>query len=83
MADHYEASVNYCALAVEARDRLTTLYEQPTRDPREVASLNGDLGDAMKLAEIHAALAIVQQLREVAHAIESAGGVDLVGLMRS
>ena len=83
MADHYEASVDYCARVLETRDALNDLYADPNRDSREVASLHGDLGDALKLAEVHATLAVVQQLREVAHAIENAGGLDVVGLMRS
>lgn len=82
MADHYEAAVDYCARAVQARDALQDLYAQPTRDAREVASLNGDLGDAMKLAEVHALLAIAQRLDDLSRSIESGGGVDLVGLMR-
>jgi hypothetical protein len=79
MADHCGSSVDYISEALAARDHLTDLYSIPPaeRDPREVASLNGELGDALKLAEIHALLEIGQQLRDVRASIESSRSVRL------
>jgi hypothetical protein len=73
MADHFGSSVDYISEALEARDHLTDLYgiTPQDRDPRQVASLNGQLGDALKLAEIHALLNIGQQLQDVRSAIEA------------
>lgn len=72
MADHFASAVDYIGDALEARDHLTDLYQIPPtdRDARQVASLNGVLGDALKLAEVHALLEIGQQLRDVRAAIE-------------
>lgn len=67
MADHFSSAVDYISEALAARDHLTDLYGIPAtdRDPRQVASLNGELGDALKLAEIHALLNIGQQLEDL------------------
>src|SRR5690242_21114273 len=41
----------------------TTLFRSDERDARLVASLHAESGTAMKLAEVHATLAVAQQLR--------------------
>lgn len=65
MADHYELSREHVEDALSARAHLTDLYQAPERDGRLVAALNGELGDALKLAEVHALLAIAQGLQSL------------------
>lgn len=66
MTDHRAAAENHIAAHRAAREHLREAYASPAgHDPRLVARLNGDLGDALKLAEVHATLAIAQQLNAI------------------
>lgn len=71
MADHYSAALVHVGEAQEARAHLTDLYRFPEHDRRVVASLNADLGEALKLAEIHALLDVGQGLRDLRSSIEA------------
>lgn len=65
MTDHRTAAENHISAVHSARDGLRELYRQPQHDSRLVARLNADLGDALKLAEVHATLAVVEQLDHI------------------
>lgn len=71
MTDHYSASVDHVEVVHAVRDDLQHLYRMPPeqRDAREVARLNHQLGDSMKLAEVHALLSVAQGLTDIYHAI--------------
>lgn len=72
MTDHYAASVDLLESVHDARAHLQDVYALPAeeRDARVVARLNAQLGDALKLADVHATLAVAQCLEDVRAAIE-------------
>lgn len=60
--DHYSQALDHINAMLESRQSLRELYRDDDRDNREVARLNHDLGDALKLAEVHATLAVVEAI---------------------
>lgn len=79
-SDHTATALTLVAQVEECQDHLNDLYELPSeeRDGNLVASLHRESGAAMKLAEIHAMLAVAQQLkalREDRSAWLTAGGI--------
>jgi hypothetical protein len=71
MTDHYSLSVDHVTVVHEVRSDLQDLFRVPpeVRDAREVARLSHQLGDSLKLADIHATLAVAQGLTDIYHAI--------------
>lgn len=66
-ADHYAQALDHIAAVHEARESLRELFGRQRRNagdrnPAEVARLNSDLGDALKLADVHATLAVVEAI---------------------
>lgn len=67
MADHKGQARECIADAEGIRAHLDDLYRVPSgeRDARVVARLNTDLGEALKLAELHALLAISDSIDDL------------------
>lgn len=65
MTTNHQKALAHISAVKAARDALGDLYRDPNRDARHVARLNSDLGDGLKLAEIHATLAVADELRLV------------------
>lgn len=68
-SDHYSQALDHIHAVQETRESLREMYREQHRDPRDVARLNGDLGDALKLAAVHADLAIVEAIDNLADVI--------------
>lgn len=69
LMNHQDLSESHVAAVRAARDALRDLYRNPNRDHAVIARLNADLGDALKLAEVHATLAVVDELRGIRKAL--------------
>lgn len=68
--DHYSRSLDHIQAVQETRESLRELYRDPGRDPRDVARLSHDLGDALKLADVHATLAVVEAIDNLADLLD-------------
>lgn len=69
--NHQERSEGHLRAVQANRDTLRNLYRDPNRNPQLVARLNADLGDGLKLAEIHATLAVADELRAIREVLAS------------
>lgn len=70
MTNHYEASMRHIDRVTSVRERLRDLYAQSLEldqpaDRNMVGLLHGELGDSLKLAEVHATLAVAQKLEQL------------------
>lgn len=65
MADHYSLSVDQLDGAKVTRSRLAAELGRPDRNPQEVGRLANQVRAQVKLAEVHALLAISQRLDDV------------------
>jgi hypothetical protein len=68
--NHYDQALDHVAAVHSTREHLRELFRQPDRSPAAVARLSADLGDALKLAGVHAALAEAAQLERIADLLE-------------
>lgn len=64
MADHYRAAVEELDEAAELTNELTVAYGRGA-DRAVIGRLHFEQGDALKRAEIHATLAVAQQLADL------------------
>lgn len=68
--DHYSKALDHIHAVHAARECLREMYRDRTRDPQDVARLNHDLGDALKLADVHATLAVVEAIDNLVDALD-------------
>lgn len=78
MADHYLKTLEHLDVAAESRDDLREEYRKPVPDPQRLRHLNAVNGRSMKLAEVHALLAIAQQLQEISSALDAEAPIPYV-----
>lgn len=70
MTTHTERSLAHIQAVTDARERLRDVYaEAHQRDERpavaQIAVLHGQIGDGLKLAEVHALLAIGEAVQNL------------------
>lgn len=65
MADHYAKSVDMLDAAKTTRSRIAGELGRPDRDQREINRLANQVRAQVKLAEVHALLAIAQSLDDL------------------
>lgn len=75
MADHYLKSLENLDIAAEARNDLREEYRKPVPDQQALRHLNAVNGRSLKLAEVHALLAIAQRLEDIGTGIDASAPI--------
>lgn len=81
MTNHIETTLALVGQVEECQDHLADLYEipAPERDARMVARLHDESRTALKLAGVHANLAVAQQIKALRDDLSSRGGRLIAG----
>ncbi|HSX68113.1 hypothetical protein [Nocardioides sp.] len=69
--NHKETAERHIAAVQTHRESLRDLYRDPNRNPQLVARINAELGDGLKLAEIHSTLAVADELAAIREVLAS------------
>lgn len=73
MADHYLRSIEHLEELADLRQELREAYAAPRQDRSRIADLHQSIGCAIKLADVHANLAVRQELQEIATSLQFQG----------
>lgn len=75
MSNHYERSVDLVYEVQQLRDNLGRAYDAPHGTSAVIASLHQEIGAKLKLASIHADLAVAQAVQDLHNLIDQRVGV--------
>ncbi len=65
MNSNYEKAQNHVEAVKAARHSLSELHASDRPQPHRVAALNQLIGDSLRLADVHATLAVADEIREL------------------
>lgn len=71
MTNHHEAALAHIDNVTTAREQIRDVYANPTAPgaSARLAILNAQCGDSLKLAEVHATLAVMQAVEQLGLAL--------------